>query len=253
MGRRQIHIDDLRNTDPKTLEVVIQEAIRKPIGQLSLQTLVDLVALAEVEDLPRGVARDLAAFAGRVAQEIADLPDGSVLADFIDGLDKIDATQVPAALRDYVGREADREGREELGRKKAQALVATWGEVEPTPVTLSEDEAKIQRAEAVEPSDDGDKKSSRRKTAKKRRPRPQAAVDPDRERWLSERIMTKLALYREAGLAENVLVAGLRHEGKEQYPDLMAWEITRALKTLAEAGQVRHSAGRWSTTLRNLY
>lgn len=241
--RGRIHIDELRSTDPKTLEIVIQDALRKPIRQLTPETLADLVALSEVDALPKNLRRDLGVFAGRVGQEIADLPDGPVIKEFLGGLDELDAPRVPETIRDYIQRESEREARAEADRELATGLLEKWKEVEPDSVALPSTEPRIQRGEAV--SEDAPKARSRSRSsgsAKKAAP----IDDIDRTRWISSACLERLTPYREAGLAEPVLVAGIRKEAEDAYPDLMPWEITKVLRTLQDNGQVRRSAGRWA-------
>ncbi len=261
MVRRQIHIDNLRSADPKTLEILIQDAVRKPILQLSPQTLCALYALSELSDLPKGVARDLANYAKRGTQETSDLPDGGVLTEFLDGLDKVEAAHVPAIVREQIEREAQRDARDERGREKAQALLDKWADTPPVPPTLSTQAPRIQRAEAqpavAEPTR-GARIAEEKKPRAARTPRAASTAtaastaDPERERWIARAIANRLSRMTESGLAELVLVAGIRHEGAKEYPDLMPWEITRALRALAERGEVRHSAGRWSSTFRGM-
>ncbi len=247
MQRRHIHIDNLRGADPKTLEILIQDAIRKPIVQLSPQTLTDLVALSEVDELPRSLRRDLGVFAGRVGQEIADLPDGGVLKDFLHGLDEVDAKAIPGTIREYVAREVEREARDPQDREVAQGLLEKWGAEDPEPVAIGTEEPKITRA--APPEDDEAASSSSGRAKKKRAPRASSAMtveDADRVRWISSACLEKLTQYREKGLAEPVLIAGIRKDAEERYSDLMPYEITKVLRTLQDAGQVRRSAGRWS-------
>lgn len=246
--RSHIHIDNLRGADPKTLEILIQDAIRKPMLQLSHQTLADLVALSEVEELPRGLRRDLGAFAGRVGQEIADLPDGSAMKNFLAGFDEVDARIVPSTIRDYIAREVEREARDPRDRELAQGLLEKWEGAEPEPVSLGTVEPRIQRADAVAPPESDEKPT---RGSKPRKPRAasspaQTHEDAERSRWIAATALEKLTQYREKGLAETVLVAGIRKEAAELYPDLMPYEITKVLRGLQDNGQVRRSAGRWS-------
>jgi hypothetical protein len=238
---RQIHIDNLRRTDPKTIEVLIQDAIRKPILQISLETLTDLVALSELESLPVSLRRDLSVFAGRVSQEIADLPDGQVIADFLDKLDEIDGAMVPDTIREYILRESERDGRAPEGRERASGLLSKWEPLDPEPVALS---GETPRIEQVEEAPQEEEPESPRK-AKRKPQKKKTAEDPERAKWLSTAILEKLTQYRDAGLAEAVLIAGIRKDAQPIYPSLMPWEINKVLRTLQQAGQVRRTAGRW--------
>jgi len=252
MGRQRIHIDQLRNADPRTLEILVQDAVRKPIAQISVATVCDLIALSEVADLPKSLARDLSGFAFRAGQEIADLPDGAPLHEFVDDLDEIAASRVPNALRSHVAREATRDDRESAARARVTALVARWNGTPPDAVVLGTVAPKIQRAAAVQYEEPikAHEKTVRARAAKPE-PKPKAPADPDREKWLADAILARLARYREAGLAEMVLVAGLQAEGRTAYPDLAPFEIKRALENLATIGKVRRNVSRWAATMRN--
>lgn len=76
-------------------------------------------------------------------------------------------------------------------------------------------------------------------------PRPVIIEDPERAKWLHDAILRRLANTGEKGLSQIVLIAGLRHEAKDVYPDLVPYEITKALKLVSDKGTIRHSAGRW--------
>ncbi|MBW1878357.1 MAG: hypothetical protein JRI25_08770 [Deltaproteobacteria bacterium] len=238
---RHIHIDNLRQTDPKTLEVLIQDAIRKPILQISPQTLTDLVALSELESLPKPLRRDLDVFAGRVSQEIADLPDGQVIREFLEALDEVDGAKVPDTIREYILRESTRDGRAPEGREHAQRLLVKWEALDPELVELSGIAPRIQQVEE-EPPEEEHKATSKPKRKVKKRQEPE---NPELAKWLSTALLEKLTQYRDAGLAEAVLIAGIRKDAEHLYPTLMPWEINKILRTLQQAGQVRRTAGRW--------
>jgi len=252
MGRQRIHIDKLRSADPRTLEILVQDAVRKPIAQISAATVCDLIALSEVADLPKSLARDLSSFSFRAGQEIADLPDGGPLQEFVEDLDAVHATRVPKALRSHVVREATRDDREPIGRARVTALVSRWQGTEPEVVVLGTVAPKIHRAPAVEHEEPikAHEKVVRARAAKPE-PKPRPVADPDREKWLADAILARLARYREAGLAEAVLVAGLQAEGRASYPDLAPFEIKRVLESLATTGKVRRNVSRWAATMRN--
>lgn len=238
MARKQIHIDDLREKDPKTLEVVLQDALRKPIQQISPQTLADMVALSELDELPKNLGKDLGLFTSRVGQEVADLPDGDSFQEFLGKFDEVDAKDVPGTFRDYIEREAERDGRDEEDRDKAKSLISEWKGTDPEDIELSSGEPDIEKGKT------GGK--SRGKGTKTKVRRVKKSEDPARVKWISAAVLEKLTGYREKGLNEQVLMAGVRHEAKDVYPDLMPWEIKKVLRSLQDAGQVKRSAGRWS-------
>ena len=260
--RRRVHLDNLRKTDHVTLQVLIADALRRPIGQLAPATLADLMALSEVETLPAAMKRDLSGFALRMGQEVADIPDGDGWKEFIDELTGLEPARVPHALRALVKAESERTGRPKTTIDLANQVLSAWEETEPEPWEMGGKSVKIERAAARDP--EGTTKRSRRSTATRGRttrssstssskrsatPRkPVAPVDPEREQFLNDMVLERLAGYGEKGLAENILVMGISHRARETYADVSNQEISARLKYLDKVGSIRKSAGRWRLT-----
>jgi hypothetical protein len=252
---RRVHLDNLRSSDPVTLEIVVQEALRRPLVQLSAETIADMVALAEVESLPKALKRAFAGFADRTAPEIADLPSGEPIGEFLEELEAVDPAKVPRKLREVMA--AEGQGlRLLVERERILNLVARWSDTPPEPVVLGQGRGpvihRMRTAQApvepkAKPTPRGDRSDEPVKKAKPV-PRPKL-VDEDRHKWITDLLLDRLADYLEQGLREDVLIAGVRHRARAEYPDITAPEITGILRELQDASRVRHAAGRWRRVL----
>ncbi|MEC7949435.1 MAG: hypothetical protein VX265_17840, partial [Myxococcota bacterium] len=99
--KNRMAVEGLRKADPGTLEVLVAEVLRRPLGQIEPGTLMDLLALAEVPDQIGGqLAKEFTAFQDQMFREIGDLPDGPPLADFCGELGGLDAARIPANVRE---------------------------------------------------------------------------------------------------------------------------------------------------------
>jgi hypothetical protein len=252
---RKVHLDTLRSCDPVTLEVTVAEPLRRPLVQLSGQTIADLIALKDVEALSKSLRRGFALFADRVIPELADLP----LADLVILLDELEALEpsiIPVELRDALYVES--EERDEVVRARMKALVDGWRLVPPAPIVLGKGKPPV--IHRVRNHDaDADQAARRRerrpimgsgserppREAKIPREKPVKLVDVDRVNWLNEILLERLSDYLEQGLREDVLVAGVKHRARADYPDLTPVEILTALRELQDNNRVKHSAGRW--------
>ena len=102
--KRRLGAAKLRSSDPVTLQVLTQELVRRPLGQVEPSTVLDLLALSELEaELPAQLARDLLTFRDQILREINDLPDGPPLADLIRELRPLNPAHAPACLRVHLG------------------------------------------------------------------------------------------------------------------------------------------------------
>jgi hypothetical protein len=256
---RPVHLDNLRRVDPITLEILVQDALRRPITQLSGVTLASLCALTEVEELPKALRKALLAFNDRTGQELADLPDGGALDAELAELEPLPATEIPAALRQHIDREANAMHRSEAARKRLNALLESWLGVDPEPVTLGRGRPVIQKSQSVGHPEEPRRRAPAARETSPRTPKedkptaPRAApvryVDEARQRWIQEQILERLSSYLEHGLLEDVLVAGVRHRARATYPDLTSNEVVSFLKDLQNSGRARVSAGRWRRVL----
>ncbi len=245
------HVEGLRTSDPGTLAVLVQDLVRLPLGRLDLRSVCDLVALAELEELTGPLRRDLQRFRDRILREMADLPDGSVLQEFLDGLAGIPAWRVPETVRQAVV-ERDNGGLGSSTALRVQELKAAWAAEAPRPPRpgtgrrIRVQQAADQEVEAGARSPGGVVRSGRRTTTERkgaRRPR-RAPVsrDPRREEWIREDVLDRLRNYRHNGLKESILVAGACH--RSPFSDLTEAEVQAVLRRMEREGLVRRSQGR---------
>ena len=251
---RRLHLDDLRHCDPVTLDIQVQEPLRRPIVQLSAATIADMVALSEIESLSRLLRQRLVAFTERMSREVVDLPNGEPVESFLTELGELAPERVPTAVREAVAHEATRDSRADGVRAHASELVTRWSGTPPVAAAPGTSKPKIQRMTPIEAPEDKPKRTpAHMREEVPREPTPKAAprvapvkvVDEDRRKMLVELCLDRLTDYREQGLKEDVLVAGIRHRARTEYADVSPLEIVGVLKELQEVGRVRHSAGRW--------
>lgn len=245
---------ELRGKDPTTLEVTLMDALSLPVGRVSTLDLVAMFALSETEGVPKNLRKDLGVFATRIENEVADLPDGSLLKDMAIELQDVPAEQIPVRFRDLIKREAERATRDAGERALLQSVLDAAADIEPEAFPIGGGHGpSITRTEQTPPPSSlkagkaaKAKKTGGRTKAATRSARAVVVEDPERTKWLRTKLMERLAGYSEAGLSEMVLIAGITHAGKPVYPRLMPGDIQKVLKELKESGQLRHSAGRWS-------
>lgn len=253
MATRQgrTRIAGLRKSDPMTLSVLTQDALRKPLGGLHPETLADLLALAEAEGLPGQLTRDLGRFREQMMREVKDLPDGAPLEEFIAELEELEGERVPQSLRDVL---AEREEEPALKSAAAAALAGFregLAEVPPAPVEIVERKKVSVQRPAVPSSHRSpqERERSRRTPSGSSTPRapratPAAQKDERREEWIREDLLSRLQGYGSTGLKQAILIAGAKH--RSPYSDLTDEEVRAVLRKLGREGLVRHSAGRWS-------
>ncbi|MEL6344369.1 MAG: hypothetical protein AAFV53_14725, partial [Myxococcota bacterium] len=83
--------------------VLTQDVLSQPVNQIEPSTLVDLIALSELDDqLPTSLNRDLEKFRKNAFRQIDDLPDGPILANFVRELSDLDPQDLPQTLRDFM-------------------------------------------------------------------------------------------------------------------------------------------------------
>ena len=239
---------DLAGKDALTLEVVVPDALRLPIGQLAPISVAEMMALAASEQVPSALKSGLDGFCKRMEAEIADLPEAS-LVTFAETLGGHDAAQVPERLRAAVHAAAGKVS--SVARHKVDAGTTAWAEAPPTAFEVGQGKGpKVVRTEQTRAEASTSGKSSsgatKERAAPAKRTRTKVIADPEQTRWIEGQVLERLAGRSENGLAEVVLIAGIRHAARGTYPHLTAPEVTAVLKGLKESGRVRHSAGRWS-------
>lgn len=255
---RRVPEQEIRGSDATFLEVQLSELLRRPLGQVAPINVMDLIELSATEGRPRSLERGLENFVDGVARQISDIPNGRPFQEYLEELEQLEPTRIPHRFREILMSEAQREGRNE--EERIHELLERWSETPPEPFEMGLRRAKVERPRPRKPKVSSEPSSAprerRRRTGGSRAagsrvqtPR-NALVDEERERFVRDLVMEKLARASENGLQETILIAGIRHMGKEQFPDLLPSEIKAVLKALREANQVRHSAGRWSLPTR---
>lgn len=247
----RIAVPHLRNADPTSLLVMIQDLMNRNIAHLEGGTLADLFALAELEDsLPKHLHRELERIARAKERELRDLPEGALLEDQLEQLISVPPAYVPDRLRQAVHGLAT--GRQLEGRSATlmDTLEQGWEEVEPQPARPGQDSgAQVERPAVPKRFQMPDDPSPRRRqpSASARRPAakatPAAKLDEGRSAWIRQHVLERLEARREQGLKETILVAATRHNSP--YSDMQRTEILAELRELKREGSVKNSAGRW--------
>lgn len=249
----------LRGSDPMLLEIQLDGLVSKPLNQIALVNVMDIIELASTDGRPKALDRKLQGFITSLSRQIADIPKGRAWDLFIEELETLDGKQVPHLFRKMFAEYIEQSGRTS---SPIEALLERWSQAPPEPFPLSVRTARIQRAELVLPKSPQPEPSSaprergergeRKERAPKEpaAPRPKPAVDIDRQNFVIEQCLERLARSPEKGLAEMVLVAGVKHAANGPYPDMAPVEITGVLKQLRDANRVRFSAGRWTIITR---
>lgn len=262
---RSAPVVPLRGSASSLLQVQIPEMLRRPIGQVALVNVMDLMQLSVTEGRPKTIEKQLQTFVGGIGRQVADIPRGRSWEMFVEDLEELSGAQVPEMFREVVRAEAER--RSEMG-SRVDDLLARWAEMEPEPFEIGTRAVRIQKAEMQQPRGPSPEPSAapREKTpraagssssrssgegAKASAPRAKPILDTERHDYVVRQCVERLSrCTSDRGLAETVLVAGVRHAGRDLYPDMTPIEITTILKQLRDANRVRYSAGRWSIPTR---
>ncbi|MEZ4241692.1 MAG: hypothetical protein R3F59_37205 [Myxococcota bacterium] len=266
---RRVPVLPLRGSDLTLLEVQLPDLFRRPISQIAPVNVMDLIELAATEGRPKKLDRGLQTFVEGVGRQVSDIPKGRSWEEFLDALAELPGSRVPERFRQMLVEEAvstERNG------PRIHQILEKWSAEPPEPFPLGVHKARIQRAEMVqprapapEPSAAPRERTGKRKTESSGTSRPRSSsggtsrstgsrtapvVDIDRRDFVVDQCIERLGRSIEKGLAEMVLVAGVRQAAKEQYPDITPLEITGVLKQLRDASRVRYSAGRWMLVTR---
>lgn len=236
------------------------DLVAKPLGQVALANVADLFSLAELEDLSPVMRRRLAPYRERTSVEIGDLPNGPPFEAFIEEMMGIEGWRIPRSMRAALLAEAERPKRGEIERGLIAALEAHWTAAVPLQFELADSKPVVKRADAAPPRDDAPKRSGQAGVSERAERAPKAAaaprapkepeVDPERATWIRQVCMERLSACKEKGLAEPVLLAGVRHRATAVYPDLTPREVILVLRSLEDTGRVRHTANRWMLAAR---
>ena len=225
-------VQDLRGSDATLLEVQIPEMLRRPLGQVHILNVFDLMALATTEGCPKGLVRDLRAWSERMERQIRDLPRGASFDEFVRDVAEIDGGRVPESFRQFMLGEGERRG-----LPAVVDIVATWAAATPEPFAIGVKHAKMTKAEMVTPRKRSAEPSSapredrERGESAPREPKasssgggtargPKPVEDIERRRFLEQLCLERLAAVSDKGLGEPVLVASVKHLAKDRYDDV---------------------------------
>ena len=234
----------LRGLDPTTLEVQLPTTVARPLGLVSLVNVADLIALRERQDVPAAIARQVRGYRDRVARELSDLPNGTSFLGFLEKLSGISPEMMPASFREMVISEGTRDGRGSAERSAVAELAETWEDVEPLEFEIAAPPVRSQvKRFAPGKTPRASPSSSSRAPAARRSATP--SIDEDQIDFVSGVVLERLASRTDSGLAEGVLVAGVRHRARGAYPNLAPHVVTGVLKDLLKRGKISYSAGRW--------
>ncbi|MCB9680864.1 MAG: hypothetical protein H6733_05270 [Alphaproteobacteria bacterium] len=249
---RSVPERQLRGKDPITVEIEVNALSAKPLGQLAPPNIADLYALTEVPDLATGLRVRLKGFHERIARAVSDLPSGEPFAAFCGAVGDVDPSRVPVSLRDVFEAESANPKRTDGDRAHIRDLQAVWEGAEPEPFEIGAPKRVVQLPTAGEPRErryatPRGERAPRAERAPKppRVPPARFVADPERAAWIRQVLLERLGRPTDAGLLETVLVAGVKHRGRDRYADMTPKEVTDELKALEREGKVKHSAGRW--------
>ena len=247
----RIAVPGLRNADPTSLLVMIQDLMNRNIAHLEGGTLADLFALAELGDkLPKHLHRELDRVARAKERELRDLPDGALLEDQLDQLIAVPPIHMPERLRQAVI--GLRGGRQLEGNSLLMfsALVKSWEGVEPQPPQPGKAAAANVERPAVPKRFQMPDEPSPRQRARAVAPArptvaatPAAKLDEGRALWIRQHVIERLKARKEQGLKETILVAATCHNSP--FSDMQRSEVLAELRELKREGSVKNSAGRW--------
>ncbi|MEC7241412.1 MAG: hypothetical protein VXW32_09245 [Myxococcota bacterium] len=238
---KRAHIEGLRKSDPITLSVLVQDLVRKPLVGLDTRSLSDLFALADQETLPVDLLRDLRKFREQMLREIADLPDGHVLQDWLEEFLGFSAERVPGVLRAaLIGRSEDSGIRPDT-LALLERVESHFAQQAAAGVEIVQRAVKIVQKgpDVLSPEE---RKRRRAATGAKRVPR--TVADPAREKWIRADVLERLENYGSRGLKQAMLVAGSKH--RSPWEDLKDAEILAVLRDLERSGKVQKSTNRWA-------
>lgn len=249
--KRLIAVQGLRRTDADTLPVLTQDVLRATLTRIDTGTLADLFALSELTTgLGVALQRDLAHFQKQMLREVNDLPDGPPLAEWLGDLGSVEASRVPATLRDGVARlRGERRSIEAV--EVLERVLASWEGMAPAALVLPERRAaKAVAAPKGAPSALVPRKEviKTREAPTRKVATPPPMVDERRAEWIHDEVLGRLEKYGVAGLKEAVLVAGAQH--RAPWKDMTEDEILTVLRKLKRENRVGFTSGRWYVAAR---
>lgn len=225
MGKGQA-VHELQGRDWADLSPRLDELL--PVSALAHEptTLMDLLALADLEEVPLEVGPSIKDFELRAKKEVGAIEAGDDWNVFLDVYVERAPATIPIAFRKILRGETER--RTGPDRQRCVDMLERWAMTEPQSFRVGgEDKA----GEADEPA-----QTSRI---------PRAADMEDKDEYLELLCMERLGSVSGQGLSEMVLVAGLHRRALERFPDVRRQDVQTALRTLRERGVVRVERGRW--------
>ena len=238
---KRAHIEGLRKSDPITLSVLVQDLVRKPLVGLDTRSLADLFALADQDTLPVDLLRDLRKFREQMLREIADLPDGHVLQEWLQEFMSFAAARVPPVLRTALLGRAEDAGIRPDTLSLLEKVEAHFDQQAASEVEIVERAVKtVQKGPNVLSPEE--RRKRRAATGAKRVPK--TAADPAREKWIRADVLERLENYGSRGLKQAMLLAGAKH--RAPWEDLKDTEILAVLRDLERSGKVQKSTNRWA-------
>ena len=189
-------------------------------------TLMDLLALADLEELPLETGGAIKDFEERSKREVGVIPEGEEWNTFLDDYVERAPGGIPIAFRKILRGETER--RTGPDRQRCVDMLERWAMTEPEGFHIAGVAAEEEEGEGTE-----------------RARRPRADDLEDKDEYLELLCMERLASVSGSGLSELVLVAGLHRRASERFPDVRRQDIQATLRTLRERGVVRVERGRW--------
>lgn len=237
------HIEGLRKSDPITLSVLAQDLVSKPLVGIDPRSLADLFSLADEQSLPTELKRDLVKFRDQMLREIADLPDGHVLVEWLDDVLGMAADRIPEILRVAILLRFEDHGLRPGTKEKLDLVAAHFNATAAIAAEITQPPVRVvQKGPNVLSPEE--RKKRRLATGRTRTPR--VEKDPERGRWIKADLTERLSNYGSTGLKQSMLVAGAKH--RAPWGDVQDVEVLTVLRQLEKSGKVRKRVNRWSLT-----
>lgn len=225
MGKGQA-AQELQGMEWGDLSPRLDELLGVPALEHAPATLMDLLALADLEEVPLDVGPGVKDFEQRAKKAVGAIEAGSDWNGFLDLYVQREPATIPIAFRKILRGETER--RTGPDRQRCVDMLERWAMTEPEAFRVGGDEAEGEESEPA--------KASRI---------PRAEDMEDKSEYLELLCMERLGSVSGSGLSEMVLVAGLHRRALERFPDVRRQDVQAALRTLRERGVVRVERGRW--------
>jgi len=225
MGQHQT-AQELRGSGWGELAPRLEELLSVPALEHHPSTLMDLLALADLEEVPLEIGGEVKGFEERAKREVGGIPEGDDWNTFLDEYVKRSPEHIPIAFRKILRGETER--RTGPDRQRCVDMLERWAMTEPSAFQVAGVATEEAESEGAETS---------------RIPRADDLEDKDE--YLELLCMERLGSVSGSGLSELVLVAGLHRRASERFPEVRRQDIQATLRTLRERGVIRVERGRW--------